>query len=77
MEKWIFLEPTELFKEMFMVLIETGFLKRVSVSYLAESFYAPILTCFFKHLAGEKPQQERFLSEYHDYLAKFLKEFQS
>lgn len=73
--KWFYQEPLEILKEMFMILIDVGFIRRSSVSFLAESFHAPAATLFLMHMTAEKPDEKSFLAAYHDYLDRFLKEF--
>lgn len=75
--KWFYEEPLEILKEMFMILIDVGFIRRCSVSFLAESFLSPAAALFLKHLTTEVPDTKNFLEEYHDYLERFLKEFRA
>jgi len=75
--KWFYEEPLEILKEMFMILIDVGFIRRSSVSFLAESFYAPAAAMFLKYLTTERPDTKGFLEEYHDYLERFLKELRA
>lgn len=74
-EKWLYDEPLELMKEMFMIFIESGFIRRVPVSFLAESFYAPIVASCLRYLSCESPDTNAFLTTCATYLDKFLKEY--
>ena len=71
--KWIYDEPIELLKEMFITLIELGFIRRISVSFLAEAFYYPLVSLFLEYMT--LPDPKNFESAYLEYINKFLKEF--
>ena len=73
--RWIYDEPIELLKEMFMSLIEIGFIRRTSVSLLAEAFYYPLAAIFLQYQTI--PQPKDFESAYIDYIDRFLKEFRA
>lgn len=73
--KWVYDEPIELLKEMFITLIEMGFIRRTGVSFLAESFYYPLVSLFLEHMTLPDPQS--FESAYIEYVDKFLKEFRA
>ena len=73
--KWMYDEPLELLREMFMSLIEIGFIRRTSVSMLAESFYYPLAAMFLRYMTV--PQPADFEAAYLEYIDKFLKEFKA
>lgn len=73
--KWMYDEPLELLKEMFMSLIEIGFIRRTSVSLLAESFYYPLAAMFLEYMTIPRPAD--FEAAYLEYIDKFIKEFKA
>ena len=74
--QWYYSEPLEMLREMFMILIEIGFIRRIGVSFLAESFYAPVLLSFLRHMTSPDGAED-FLEECCGYFDKFLKEFRA
>jgi len=73
--KWLCNEPLELLKEMFMSLIEIGFIRRTSVSLLAEAFYYPLSAIFLQYQTI--PQPHDFETAYLEYVDRFIKEFKA
>ena len=76
--KWLYRLPMEYYSEIFGGMKRAGFLKRCDLEYMTNSFYAPVIIYFQKHLMYSEvgtEQLESFKEAVHQHFIFFLDEF--